>query len=316
MMNEAEQALADELYAAVQKASNFSDRSLQSKNYQVGVSDLGFCSEYTKRMLKNEPQEYETDALAAFIGTAVGDHVETAVMKHLWPDAICQSSVTVELIGDSGRVYNLGGHPDILLPEGKVFDVKTVNGLDTTRRIGPRTSQQFQRHCYAKGAHAAGHFNPDVKLEDVQVANIWIDRSGVDHEFHIQMESYSEQVVQEAAEWLDDVVYAYLHDEEARKEPSREFCEKWCGYYPTCRALDTDVEGLLTDPEVLMAVQLQQEANELERRAKRLKAQAKGTLVGVQGSTGEFAIRWVHVNGGEVSYTRSGYDKLDIRRIK
>lgn len=314
-MTEVERSIADGVYRAIQRASNESDRSMQSKEFQVGVSDLGFCSEFTKRQLKNEEQEWESDALAAFIGTAVGDHAETAIKRFLWPEAIIQSTVTVRLEGE-GRVYNLPGHPDVVLGgEGILIDFKTVNGLEIVRRTGPKQSQQFQRHCYAKAAHEAGMFG-DLSLDMVQVANVWIDRSGKDHECHVQMEPYDEDVVRQAAMWLDEVVYGYLHDSEVPKEPSREFCEVWCGYFPTCRALDTDVEGLLTDPVVLSAVDMQQEALELERKAKRLKAVAKGALDGVSGSTGEFLVRWTHVNGSDVSFTRQPYQKLDIRKIR
>lgn len=314
-MNEDEAKVAEQVYAAIQRHSNYSERSMQSKDFKVGVSDLGFCSEYSRRMLAGIEPEFETDALAAFVGTAVGSAVEEAILP-VWPTAICQSEVVVELVGDSGRTYNLPGHPDIVLPEGKVYDVKTVNGLDIVRRTGPKLSQQFQRHCYAKAAYDAGLFNEDVHLEEVIVGNIWVDRSGAQTKPHIQQETYSHEVVQDAGFWLDEVVWAYLHEQEAQKEPSREFCAVWCGHYNTCRAQDTDVEGLLTDEDVIAAVEMQNEAAELEKRAKRLKAQAKGALTGVAGSTGEYAIRWVWVNGGEVSYTRQGYSRLDIRKVK
>lgn len=316
VMNPAEEAIAKAVYDAIQTASNYSNRSLQSKEFKVGVSDLGFCSEYTKRQLAGIPPEWESDALAAFIGTAVGDHAETAIKKHLWPHAIIQSEVTVRLEGDEGRVYNLPGHPDVIDPDdGVLIDLKTVNGLEIVKRTGPKKSQQFQRHCYAKAAWEAGMFG-GLSLEEVYVANVWIDRSGKDHECHVQMEPYSEDVVREAGMWLDEVVYGYIHDSEVPKEPSREFCEVWCGHFSTCRALDTDVEGLLTDPEVLEAVKLQLEAAELDRKSKRLKAIAKGALEGVQGSTGEHLVRWTHVNGGPVSFTRQGYDRLDIKPIR
>lgn len=315
VMTEEEVLIAKSVYDAIQRASNFSERSMQSKDFRVGVSDLGFCSEYTKRMLKGEEPEWESDALAAFIGTAVGDHAETAIKQYLWPHAIIQSEVEVVLEGED-RIYTLPGHPDVIDPaDGILIDLKTVNGLEIVKRIGPKLSQQFQRHCYAKAAWTAGMFG-DRPLEEVRVANVWIDRSGKDHELWVDMEPYSEDVVREAGMWLDEVVYGYLHDSEVPKEPPREFCEVWCGFYATCRALDTDVEGLLTDPEVIAAVDMQQEALDLERKAKRLKAVAKGALTGVSGSTGEFAVRWVHVNGGPVSYERAGYEKLDIRKVK
>jgi hypothetical protein len=308
-----ETALADDFYAAVQDASLYSERSLQAAAFHAGVSDLGFCSERTRRMIAQQVPA-QTDYLDAFIGTAIGDHVEQAyAVKH--PEVIVQPEVMVTLYGDGG-VYELLGHPDIVDPAGKIIDIKTKRGLSVVRRTGPNQQQQFQRHCYAQGAFEAGLFHDDVKLEDVQVANVWVDRAADDREFYAHMEPYSSGMVGAAALWLDDVVYAYLHDQSARKEPAREVCARWCGFYQDCRMLDTDVEGYLTDDEVLTGVDLYQEAKDLERKAAKMKDAAKAALTGVAGSTGKYSVRWIHVNGGHVEYDRDSYERLDIREVK
>ena len=76
---------------------------------------------------------------------------------------------------------------------------------------------------------------------------------------------------------------------------------------------DTDVEGLLTDDEVLTAIDMYRQAGDLERTARKLKDEAKSTLTGVSGSTGKFTVRWVQVNESQVSYTRQAYERLDVR---
>jgi len=310
-MSDEEEALAASIYEAIQRASNYSDRSMQGREFKVGVSDLGFCSERVRRMLAQETPD-DRDVLAAWIGTAIGDHTEKAIAQ-MWPHAIVQASVSVTLAGERG-VYNIGGHPDVVT-EDTVIDVKTARGLGVARRKGPSQQQQFQRHCYALGAHNAGLFG-DLPLDQVKVANVWIDRAADEKELYVHMEPFDQGVVDAAGWWLDDVVYAYTHGEEARKEPPREMCEKVCGFYATCRAMDTDVEGLLTDDTVLAAVDMYREGNDLERAGKRLKDQAKANLTDVTGSTGEYTVRWTRVNGTHVEYDRAGYDKLDIRRIK
>lgn len=312
-MSEDEQRLADVIYGAIQSTSNYSERSQQSADFRIGISDLGFCSERVRRMLAGIPEPV-TDKLAAFIGTALGDHEEQACMQ-VWPHAIRQAEVQVVFLGDSGT-YTLTGHPDLILPEGVVIDFKSTRGLAAVRRNGPSEQQQFQRHGYALGAHTGGLFHDDVTLAEVQVANVWIDRAGDEKGLYVHMEPYSEDVVQQAAMWVDDVVYAYLHDQAARKEPPREMCAKVCGHFQDCRARDTDVEGLLTAPEVLTAVDLYREATALESKARRLKDEAKAALVDVSGSTGKFTIRWVHVNESEVHYTRGAYQRLDVREVK
>lgn len=308
-----ERALAEEFYAAVQAASATSERSLQAAAFKAGVSDLGFCSERTRRMIAQQVPA-STDYLDAFIGTAIGDHVERAYAA-THPEVIVQPEVLVTLDGDGGS-YEVTGHPDLVDPAGVVIDVKTKRGLSIVTRTGPNQQQQFQRHLYAKGAYHAGLFHDDVALADVRVANVWFDRAADDRYAHVHMEPYSESMVTAATFWLDDVVYAYLNGQEARKEPAREVCEKWCGFYRDCRMLDTDVEGYLSDPEVVTAVDLMVEARELESKARKLKDTAKAALTGVTGSTGKYAVRWIHVNGGPVSYTRDSYERLDVKPIK
>lgn len=310
-MDDDEEGLATSVYEAIQRHTNFSTRSRQSKEFKVGISDLGFCSERTRRMLNQQVPD-DRDMLPAWIGTALGDHAEQAVLE-MWPHAIRQAEVTVRLVGERGA-YNVSGHPDLIVDD-KLIDVKTTRGLSIARRKGPSQQQQFQRHCYAVGAWNGGFFG-DLPLEQVKVANVWIDRAGDDRELYVHMEAFDPKVVEAAGWWLDDVIYAYVHGEEARKEPPRELCEKACGFYATCRALDTDVEGLLTDDTVLAAVDMYREGVDMLREGSRLKDQAKAHLTDVRGSTGEYTVRWVHINGGRVEYDREGYDRLDVRRIK
>jgi hypothetical protein len=313
-VNEDEKRIAEAIYGAIQDTSRYSARSQQAAEFRVGVSDLGFCSERTRRMLDQQVPE-DSDVLKAWIGTALGDHMEQAMLR-VWPHGIRQSEVYVTLHGEE-REYALTGHPDFIVPdEGIVLDAKSAYGLDVVERTGPSESQQYQRHCYAKAAWLAGMFPEGMALEDVRVGNVWIDRAGIDQRLHVQMEPYDESIVQAAGMWLDNVVYAYLQGEEAQKEPPREMCAKVCGFFSVCRAYDTDVEGLLTDPVALTAVDLYQQGSDLERQGKRLKDQAKQHLVGVQGSTGKFMVRWTHVNASEVNYTRGAYDKLEVRKVK
>src|SRR5437868_3143963 len=133
-MTEEERLLAEAAYAAVQAFSTQTDRARQAQDMILGVSDVGFCSERVRRTLDGQIPE-ETDMLAAFHGTAIGDYVERAY-KAAFPRAIIQSEVEVTLKGDT-ITYTLTGHPDIVDPSGLVIDVKTDRGLDIVRRQGP-----------------------------------------------------------------------------------------------------------------------------------------------------------------------------------
>jgi hypothetical protein len=54
----------------------------------------------------------------------------------------------------------------------------------------------------------------------------------------VQMEDYDEGWVADAARWLDDVVYAYLQKEEARKEPPRPMSNSRAGLCRSAAAPD------------------------------------------------------------------------------
>lgn len=311
-----EKEVSEALYQAMQDEMNQSARSQQAAAFQVGVSDLGFCPERTRRMLDQQVPE-EVDMLPAWIGTHLGAGLEQASLR-VWPDAVLQAEVEITLVGpDSGRTYKITGHPDIVVPSGLLLDGKTDYGLSVVERTGPSLQQQFQRHCYAKAAWENGLFAPGVALEDIRVGNVWIDRAGIERRLHAQIEAYDETVVEHAAAWLDEVVYTYLQGEEAQKVPPREMCAVVCGFYRTCRQYDTDVEGLLTDEVVVTSAGMYREGLDLEKQGKKLKDEAKAHLLGVSGSTGRFTIRWTHINETVVpESTRRGYDRLEIKEIK
>lgn len=313
-MDDLERELAESIYTAAQESMHRSDRSAQAQKFRMGVSDLGFCSERVRRSLAREVPK-EIDMLPAFVGTWLGEGIERAV-KAQHPDAIIQSEIEIALHGEQGE-YLVPGHPDIILPSKRVLlDVKSVLGLEYVRRDGFNDqSKKFQRHLYGIAAWEAGFFG-DCEMSEVRVGNLWIDRSAQEREFHVALEPLSGAVRTEATQWLDDVVYAWQNGEEARKEPPREMCAKACGFFEVCRQFDTDAEGLLTDPEVVNATEMYAEALALERQAKKLKDEAKGALVGVAGTTGQYIVRWVSISGTEVSYYRRGYDKMSITKVK
>lgn len=308
-----EDRLAEQFYNAVQRATNETERSLQSSAHRVGVSDLGFCSERVRRHIAGET-EPTVDHLPAFIGTALGDHIEAAVMDQ-FPEMIRQSEVSITLYGDTGT-FHLVGHPDLIDPKGRLIDVKTSDGLGKVRRTGPSQQQQFQRHCYAKAAHAEGLFDDGVTLDQVTVSNIWFDRSAREREAYVHTEAFDQRVVDMATLWLDDVVYAYKNHEYARREPPREMCYAACGFAPECRGGDPDTQGLIDDPEQLAAIAMMRQAAEMERSARKMKDEAKAALLGVHGSTGEFTVKWVKIGGGYVAYERPPYERLDIRPVR
>jgi hypothetical protein len=266
-------------------------------------------------MLNHEVPE-PTDMLLAWIGTVLGEGLEDALVKHFGEEVITQAEVTTPLKGES-VTYNVLGHPDIIIPgRGIVLDGKTSYGLRLAERVGVDQQKQFQRHGYGYGAWLEGYFG-DLPLEDVRVGNIWLDRSGKERRVHIQTEPFSDEVLSDAARWLDETVYAFRHKQEAQKEPPREVCFATCGFYDTCRGLDTDVEGLIRDPWALEALRMYREGHEQEKEGKAKKNEAKASLLGVSGSDGNVTLRWVEVDEVKVEgFTRARHARIDIKPIK
>lgn len=316
-MNEQEAQFAEQIYAALMRHSAQSGRSQQSANFQLGISDIGFCQERTRRMLTQNRPEDEPDLLAALIGTAVGDYAEQALKAQLWPGAIIQPEVTLTLKLDA-MVANIPGHPDIVLPDWGVWDGKTDRGLTEIRRTGPSFQQQFQRHAYALACFEAGMF-PDLSLDEVHVGNFWIDRAGDHHEVHVQTELFNPEVIDQGVIWLDEVVWAYLHNEEAMKEPPRQMCSVVCGFYKECRAWETDVSGLIDDPELVGLVWQHVNGKAQEKQGKMAADEARAKLRGIEGSTRDHLVRWIHVNEVEATEDKPGraaYARLDITPTK
>lgn len=309
-MDDDEQRDAEHVYEALDGFESERPRSVQKI---IGVSELGTCRQKTLLKLLQTDESDHRLKLSAIIGDAVGERAEEAIVKHLadtWPGTTRQQRVTVDL--PSGR-FQLTGHVDLVTPGWGVRDIKTKDGLDLIRRTGSDQQNRFQRHLYALGASQCGLL--DMPVEQAMTGNIYIDRSGGEDHPHVVNEQFDWSVVYDAEAWVEDVVYAAERGEDASRDKPRAWCESWCEYVTTCRGLDTDVTGLIDDPETVSAVELYAEGQAEEASGRKKKDEAKKHLTGISGNTAEFAIRSVHVNETDIpGYTRKAYDKIDIRR--
>lgn len=214
--------LGAEIAAALDAFSSGSERSQQSANYQTGISDLGHCRQKLTYLIRQTPPTDPRTYRAAFIGTALGDHMEQALFK-AWPDAVLKMAVNVRLL-DS---LDVGGHPDIVLQRGAVLDGKSVDGVAAVEREGPSTQQRYQLHLYMAALLQMGYFR-DIPRKDLWVSDFWIDRSGKEARIITHPEAYDPEVVKEAEAWIEDVIYAVRNGEEASRDMPREFCQSWC----------------------------------------------------------------------------------------
>ena len=303
---------------AIQNASNNTERSKQQQDFMLGVSNLGHCKQYAALMMRQTPFSDVRDKTPAFFGTVAGAAIE-AQLKIDHPDWVFQESIFFPLPSGGG----VPSHPDIVIPFNAqdieagyyqgVWDGKSKAELETIKKVGPSQQQIFQVHAYAKAAIEAGLLNPDYPIV---VGDVYFDRSGKDVLPHGVMHLYTEDVITFIDEWVNDVKYAVLHNEDASRDMPREWCWSYCEYATACRGHDTDVEGLLESPDIIAAVDMWEEVKALKSEAKKKEAAYKRTLDGVTGSTGTYNIRWTEVAPVEMkASTRSGYKKLSITKV-
>lgn len=332
------QVAAQAFYDGIQNASNSTARSRQQQDMFIGVSTLGHCKQYAALMMKQTPFSDDRDKTAAFFGTIAGEAIEAQLQADhpQWRTqvklALPLEKLTVPLQGQ----MEVPGTCDILIPwEGSatveefnaslaedytgapvyiqgVWDGKSKAELETIRKFGPNRQQIYQLHAYTKGAIKAGLLNPDMPIV---IGDVFFDRSGRDVIPHGVFHLYSESVVDFINEWVNDVIYAVLRGEDAEREMPRAWCFSWCEYASVCRAGDTDVEGLIEDPEVIQAATLYREYTKIETDAKKKKDLLKPALEGVNGSTGTLLIRNTVIEGSDIAYHRAGYTKIEVRDV-
>lgn len=297
---------------AIDSSMNESDRSKWAESNHLGVSDIGTCHEYVRRMILGIPWTDEQENFAAaFVGTAVGNHVEQAMAALYGPDIVeIQRKVVVHLTV-RGYQLDLPGTADIILTQDGLIDVKTKDGLGVVRRSGLTQQQVFQLVLYTAALIQEGTLAPDP-----MVGCAFIDRSGREPDPYVLGFRYTERLLQDAIDWIGDVIYAIDNDEVAQKDPPRPWCFAACPYASDCRGGDTDVEGLLTDPVIQDAVAIYTESGALIRQAEKDKKSALSVLEGITGSTGTHTVRWIEIGASDVAFTRSAHKRIDIRPIK
>lgn len=301
-------ALADYILAAANSRTMNTPRTQQAASHILGPSDLGSCRNYLRLMVLQHP--YDEDNVSdsrwpAFIGTAVGDHLEDALAA---TSPEIRTQVPLAITFPSGRQTR--GTADALLPDVGIVDFKAKDGLATVRRSGPSFGNLVQINTYLLGAIQAG-----LLPENARWFLVYYDRSGREARPHVISGSLDMDIIAEMESRLDDVEYAVAHDEEAPRDNPEPLC-RYCPFYFSCRGGITDSPGLITDAGHLDAVTQYRDAMAMEREAKRLKDEAKDALVGAAGSTGQYIVRWIHVNEVTVpASNRSAYDRLDIRPL-
>lgn len=304
------------IQAALTSFMDNSPRSMQADEGRLGPSDIGFCRQKAALMVKGVEPTDSTPKWAAAVGTAVHNYVEAAI-KGMFPDWLLGSidNLTVTATLPSGA--QISGHPDIVIPSANtVLDIKTVDGFQWVKREGTSQNHKFQRHLYALGCVQAGLFD---KTKPVYVGNVYFDRSGKEATPLTIVEELDPMLTDEIDAWVTDVIYAVKNGEDASRDIPAAVCERICSHFTACRgALDTHEGGEpITDPELIAAVDMYTEARNMEKTAKQMKEEASTMLAGVNGSTGDWQVRWVEVQPSRVeAFDKQGYARLDIRKAR
>lgn len=269
-------------------ATVLSVRSRHSDEGGIGASSFG-CREEMRRILAKEPASDAPDMMRAIIGSYVDEGLKRD-RKAANPRLIVDAELTVTLPNG----FSFPVHPDEIDPdEPSVTDYKTKDGLEAIRRGLTDDQYRFQRHIQTLAAIQAG-----IVGENAVARNVFIDRSGRDGAPHVEQEPFSQQIIEQATEWLDDVLYAREHDEEAWKDRPRVFCEQFCRFYTACREPEIDVEEI-TDPKLAALVDALGEADQRAKAEKSLIDELKKgdvPLAGLTGRTENFRIvsKWVN----------------------
>jgi hypothetical protein len=296
------------------------DRSLQTKDYRLGVSDLGGCHNYAALLTKQTPFSDSPSRGAAMLGTFIHAGVAEA-MRHADPDLLIEHEVEITLPNG----VELLGHADrIDRAENSVTDDKTVDRLGDVRRAGPTQQQEWQVTLYALGAVQQGLLDG---AKPITCRLVWWDRSGKDDLPHVWQTTYPtmadlERAVQPAVEWLDDVIYAVKEGEDASRDKPVDWCASSCPYYSVCRVADLpEVEELITDESVVRAVESYRAGLELAKEADSLKESGKSVFDGISGMVrtedgSTFRLRWITIAGKTVKeHERLPYRRLDLREV-
>jgi hypothetical protein len=318
-------------YEAIQNASNGTARSKQAQDYRLGVSNLGHCRQYAKYMIEQVPFSDVRDTTPAFFGTVAGEAIE-AQIKLDHPDWLTQEKCVVRLPNDA----EIPGTADVVIPASAgctydefvasmqddydgpliamqgVWDGKSKAELETIKKYGPNQQQIFQIHAYTKAMIDKGLLDP---TQPIVIMDVFFDRSGRNVIPYGVAHIYREEVIDQINEWVNDVIYAVINKEDASRDPSRDFCFKYCEYATHCRGLDTDVQGLIEDPEQVQLIETYKDLSAIKSEAEK-KMKTLAPMITVEsGSTGKWNVRRTWINEGEVHYTRPGYFKLDIRAV-
>ena len=304
--------MQDILAADMRAYGDNSPRTKQSRQGILGPSDIGFCRQKAALTIKGIQPTDAVSTAAAQIGTAVHSYVALA-FKEAHPSWIIEADKVTAILPSGAEI---SGTPDIIAPDwNAIIDVKTVDGFEWIKREGTSQNHRFQRHLYALGALQNGLLDDS---KPIFVGNLYIDRSGKQQDPMLLIEEFDHSLTNEIDSWVTDVIYSVQHGEDAMRDLPAAVCERICSFFTVCRgSLESNDSMLINDSETLSAISMYVDARDMGSQAEKMKKEAQARLLGINGSTGEYQVRWVDVAPTTVnSFEKQGYSRMDVRKVR
>jgi hypothetical protein len=280
----------------------------------LGPSEIGSCRAYVAHVIAGtERLPEEGIKLAAFVGTAVGEMTERAVMAYLAKRIGPVAQQQVPLTATLPNGLQISGHADLVVGPS-VWDAKTKDGLADVRRNGAEFKHKAQINTYQLARIQQGLATPEDEW-----SLIYIDRSGADEDTVVISSPYDPAITDEILARLEDSLYAAEHDlSSAPRDEPFPFCAGYCPFFNACRGSDEHQKGgLITDQVLLDLIAQQREGKAMEKEGKALAKAAQDQLTGVEGSTGDLAVTWTAVPATYINgYTRAAYTRFDVRPVR
>jgi hypothetical protein len=296
------------------------DRTQQTQDRQLGVSDIMHCRSYAARLLAGDPFTDGGVSQAALAGTWIHAAVLPIIAEAR--DADYELDVNVALPNG----MEVKGHVDLVEHDPPaVIDLKTVDGLAGPRRHGANMQQRMQRHLYGAGVIQKVGGAPSVGLT---VGNVWMDRTNLLEPPHVELEPYDPSWLDTAATWVDEVQYHVDQGPEGIANAPRDrdvfWCRQFCPFVTACRGPETvAVDEVIQSDELAVAAAMQREAIAMEEEAKEIRRAARQVLERVQdakvlvkGEAGTFRVASTWVNPSSYEVNRAGYFKTDVKEVK
>jgi hypothetical protein len=308
---------AESWVADLRVAEMSRDRSQQTQQRILGVSDIAGCRSYAARFLNGDPFTDADVSQAALRGT----WIHASVLPIIAEARDADYEVEVDVTLPSG--LEVRGHVDLIEHDPPaVLDLKTSDGLAGPRRHGANMQQRMQRHLYGAGVRETY----DWPTDGLTVGNVWMDRNDLLEPPHVELEPYDPSWLDTAASWVDEVGYYVDRDqiEDAPRDRDIFWCRQFCPFVTACRGPENiAVDEVIESDELAVAAAMRREAINMELEAKQIRKAADAVLERVQdarvlvkGEAGTFRIASTWVNPSSYEVNRQGYYKTDVKEVK